>query len=330
MFLLLLFTSLFPSCQSQNPTVIRGHVKVTQDWKPIIYLVMPRHFGEIAADYQGQVLDSAAIDAEGNFRFHNSQLPAGRTLFQLVLQRHHSKYANHLEDENPAEANYMSIIYSPGESIEMEADANAFHRTFSFIEPTEENQSLIALRNIRMVAFEKYTDASGTLEEDSLLIEKEKAFRDYIGRLMHFADTTSVPEAALLAIRWISPTNDFERIPEFIAGQCAKWETSDDASFQCSGTLQDSGPESVARHDGRHVSGFPVAHVHRRHGSFAHPSRKKNNHHRPVGLLVRTMQERKPRSSDSAFSKISGGGIANHQLFPRRGGWCLALCDPQG
>ena len=47
---------------------------------------------------------------------------------------------------------------------------------------------------------------------------------------MDFADTTAVPEAAFVAIRWVSPTNDFERIPEFITRQCGRWKNTEDVS----------------------------------------------------------------------------------------------------
>ncbi|MEZ4988257.1 MAG: TlpA disulfide reductase family protein [Saprospiraceae bacterium] len=43
---------------------------------------------------------------------------------------------------------------------------------------------------------------------------------------MAFADTTDFFPAAMLALRWASPTGDYERIPEFITRQCIKWEAT--------------------------------------------------------------------------------------------------------
>lgn len=57
-----------------------------------------------------------------------------------------------------------------------------------------------------------------------MLIEKENLYRNYIATMMRFADTTTSIEAAMVAIRWISPNGDFERVPEFIKGQCQKWQ----------------------------------------------------------------------------------------------------------
>jgi thiol-disulfide isomerase/thioredoxin len=40
---------------------------------------------------------------------------------------------------------------------------------------------------------------------------------------MGFARTTDHLLPALTAIRWISPENDYERVPEFLVEQCKKW-----------------------------------------------------------------------------------------------------------
>ncbi|MEP6646881.1 MAG: TlpA disulfide reductase family protein [Saprospiraceae bacterium] len=42
--------------------------------------------------------------------------------------------------------------------------------------------------------------------------------------MIEFEDTTTCVEAAMVAIRWICPTGDFERVPEFINRQCQKWK----------------------------------------------------------------------------------------------------------
>ena len=226
-FYLFLLLTLLPGCRSQGTPGISGHINITPDLKPQIYLVMPRSYREITADYQGQVLDSALIADDGTFRFDNSKLPATRTILQLVVQSSTSRFANHLADEIPAEANYMPFIYTPGEPIVIEADGNAFHATCSFTNSSVANQQITNLRDLRIKASENYAFIIRDIHDDSQIIEKEKAHLAYLAPLMHFADTTPVAEVALIAIRWISPTNDFERIPEFITGMCTRL-TSDD------------------------------------------------------------------------------------------------------
>ncbi len=213
-------------CKAQPQKQISGKLGFQPDWKPIVYLIKPRHFQEIAADYLAPVIDSAEIAADGSFVFQTTNLPDKKTLFIVAIQKKGSRYANHLIDDALSTANYMPVIYSPGESFEITADANSFQPTFSIKSASKENLNLLALRDIRKNAFEKYIGLSSEMEDDSLLIQKERAYTDYIGAMMTFADSTAVPEAAMVAIRWISPANDYERIPEFIFGQCQKWSVS--------------------------------------------------------------------------------------------------------
>lgn len=58
-----------PSCKAQPTYPLSGHIETDDDWKPIVYLVKPRHLNEIAADYLGLVIDSAAIAEDGRFSF---------------------------------------------------------------------------------------------------------------------------------------------------------------------------------------------------------------------------------------------------------------------
>lgn len=44
--------------------------------------------------------------------------------------------------------------------------------------------------------------------------------------MREFAEQTKSLEAAMVAIRWVSPNGDFERMPEFLHGQCAKWNSA--------------------------------------------------------------------------------------------------------
>ena len=210
-------------CHAQTNVPIKGKIQVTEEWKPKIYLIHPKHFNEIAADYLGQVVDSAAINEDGSFSFDAISNTKDKSLFIIAIQPESSRYANHLIDDVPSKANYMPLIYGPGETLNISADANSFQSSFSIKLASKENLSLLTLRDIRKNAFEKYIQRTSDLEDDSLLIEKEKAYSDYLGDMMSFADSASILESAMLAIRWISPTNDYERIPEFIYRQCQKW-----------------------------------------------------------------------------------------------------------
>jgi thiol-disulfide isomerase/thioredoxin len=131
---------------------------------------------------------------------------------------------NFLETENPQQANYMPIIWQAGTALHITADRQSFQKSFSIASPSAENQSLLSLRDIYQNAYQdKLAGKHWQGEDDSELLEKEDALLAFQQELMRFADTTPHLLPALMAVRWISPENEYERIPEFLVNQCKKW-----------------------------------------------------------------------------------------------------------
>ncbi len=224
-FLLISMVLLGYGCNAPAQSPISGNIELHSGWKPMVYLVQPRSFSEIASNYLGLVVDSAVINADGHFEFKQLPETSNNALLQITIQKNGSRFANQLLDETPGEANYMPVVYSPDKPIAIDADASAFQETFSIHNPSFKNKAILAIRNIRLNAFNILLAATGEkLEADSMLLEKEDAFNQYKKALMDFADTTECIEAAMIAVRWISPTGDFERVPEFVFGQCQKWK----------------------------------------------------------------------------------------------------------
>jgi peroxiredoxin len=221
---LLVITLLSSSCRAQEQSRVSGRIELSGTWKPMLYLIQPRQFQEIAADYLGVILDSTDIRPDGSFAFQHLPSNDHPTLYLLSIQQTGSRFANHLVDASPESANYMPIVLHPNESIKINANADAFHASCLIENPTLDNQSLLRLRDIRLAAFDNYLHKSaGKEDNDTLLLEREKAYMDYVGHLMTFADSTASVYAALVSIRWISPSGDYERIPEFIFRQCQRW-----------------------------------------------------------------------------------------------------------
>lgn len=212
-------------CKAQPQAQISGQIKLHPGWKTKVYLIQPRNFSEIAANFLGQVIDSTTIDSDGHFTFRSQLTIQENLLLQLVVQKTNNRYPNQLADTIPSEANYMPFVLSKGKSVNLKADISEFQKSFVFIEPSVDNSKMISLRNIRLAAFQKYlADDVKEMQADSMLIEKENLFQNYVKAMIEFADTTTCIEAAMVAIRWVSPTGDFERVPEFINRQCQKWK----------------------------------------------------------------------------------------------------------
>jgi thiol-disulfide isomerase/thioredoxin len=188
-----------------------------------IYLIEPENLKEIAASYFGKVIDSAAVGVDGRFEFHNMPATKGPVLLELAVQRSKT-YPNYLQTDDPATSNYMPILWRPGESIRITAKLDAFQRSFSIEHLSAVNKALIDLRDINDKAFQTHLAGKHWQLEDGLqLLEKEQAILNYQTELMKFADTTQYLMPALVALRWVSPVNDYERVPEFLVDQCNKW-----------------------------------------------------------------------------------------------------------
>ena len=219
-------TMIVPSCKAQPSSPLSGHIQTDDEWKPFVYLVKPRHFNEIAADYLGQVIDSAAIGADGRFTFQNLTVPGEKMLVTIAVQKKGSRFANHLSDEIPSEANYMPIVLRKESSITCKAQIAHFQQSFSIDQPSYDHHALMTLRDTRFEAHLHWIESTTDLpDDDSLIIIKEDLYDQYISVMRQFADSTNSLEAALVAIRWASPNGDYERMPEFLHGQCEKWKT---------------------------------------------------------------------------------------------------------
>lgn len=216
---------LFVSCTAKAP--LSGIIKLPSDgnWASMVYLVQPRTFDEVAASFSGQVLDSAAILTDGSFAFKKMPEAIEPVLLELVIQRKGERFFNKLENEELTTANYFPFVWKNGDRLEVTASADQFQRSFSIKNPSPENAALLHLRDVRLKAFQQLQQKSGTQGHDeSLLLEEEAARLRFQQASMDFAKETEHLLPALVAIRWVSPANDYERVPEFLVSQCEKWQ----------------------------------------------------------------------------------------------------------
>lgn len=211
-----------PGCHSQPQPPLAGRVALAEGWRPMVYLVQPRSFSEIAANFMGTVVDSTPIAPDGNFAFHRPPLPEGEALVQLCVQRADSRFANQLLEGDSA--NYVPLLLKAGESLTISANAAQFQATFSLENPSPTNRALLRLRDVRAAATRTLSAENASSHADeSRLLDHEAAMRRAQQPLMDFADTCALFWPALVAARWAAPTGDYERVPEFIVGQCNKW-----------------------------------------------------------------------------------------------------------
>jgi len=219
--ILLAITATEMACQ--KPAAITGQLTGATGKSTTIYLIDPQNLRGVSATYFGKVIDSAIVQADGSFVFANLPETQQPVLLELAVKVP-GMAPNFLETDHPAQANYMPIIWQTGEDVYITANREAFQKSFSIAAPSEENVALLALRDIYQNAYQNNLAGKHWLVEDgSELLKKEDAVLNFQQQLMHFADTTPYLLPALVAVRWVSPENLYERIPEFMVNQCEKW-----------------------------------------------------------------------------------------------------------
>ena len=213
-------------CQTPDGPVLSGQIILKTGWRPVLYLVRPRHFGDIATNYAGVVVDSAVIDPDGRFVFGRFEAPAEPGLYELVIQTVSSRFPNKRIDEDPEMSNYLPLILKKGEKIYLQAEADRLQASAVMEPGSADNGALFRLRDVRRQSFDRSLRASAgqAHADDEALTEQAALLGQYRAPLMDFADTTFSFWAALVAIRWVSPESDYERVPEFLHRQCRRWQ----------------------------------------------------------------------------------------------------------
>ena len=219
---LILITLTLIACHS--PAYISGRLEGIEKKDIKIYLIEPETLQEVAASYLGKVIDSAVVNPDGSFEFHNLPKTKDPVLLELAIQPT-GKAPNYLQTDNPNKSNYMPILWQIGEPLRISAKMDEFQKSFSIESPSEINKDLLNLRDINEKAYQTYLAGKyWQLEDGSQLLEKEHAILQYQTELIKFADSTPFFIPALVALRWVSPENDYERVPEFLVSQCNKWK----------------------------------------------------------------------------------------------------------
>ncbi len=136
------------SCSTQP--LLSGKITVKEGWKPVVYLIMPRSFSEIAANYTGLVVDSAQISPDGQFAFKGIPNSGQPVLYQLVVQPSDSRYANQLLDDNPLLSNYMPIVVTPGFPPRLALNRTGFRQASTYT-PLARRLRLKLARRLRLV-----------------------------------------------------------------------------------------------------------------------------------------------------------------------------------
>jgi thiol-disulfide isomerase/thioredoxin len=194
------------------------------DWGTMVYLIDPGSWKGVGSSYVGTVIDSASIGPDGGFAFDKLPMAPEPILLQLAIQRTNERFPNRLDNEQPATSNYFPLIWQDGEQIVITAKADRFQSSFTIHQPAPLNAAMLELCALRQSAFAKHLEADIASEENhGDLLAEEEALMAFQGELMQFAEDSPYLLPALTAIRWVSITGNYERIPEFLFTQAERW-----------------------------------------------------------------------------------------------------------
>ena len=208
-----------------SPAGISGKIEGVGNEGVMVYLIKPENLQEVSASFFGKVIDSAEINSDGSFEFPNLSQINESELLEIAVQPsgRASNYLVEITDEK--QSNYMPLVRQPREDLVVKAKIDEFQESFTIENPSKVNSAMLHLRDIKKRAFETYLQGKHwQVENGSQLLEKEHAILKYQNALIDFANNTEHLLPALVALRWVSPQNDYERVPEFLVYQCSRWK----------------------------------------------------------------------------------------------------------
>ncbi|WP_318308711.1 TlpA family protein disulfide reductase [Flagellimonas crocea] len=222
--IVLLSLLLFQSCAEE--AWLTGTLDLSRggEWKKMVYLIQPERFDEVAQSFVGKVLDSASVGPNGHFEFSVRPDVGGSIVLEIAVQKIGEKFPSKLINEDPTTDNYMPLVYQPETKMMVYADVDRFQPTFGMEQPSQVNEAILKLRDLRLSAFTKYLEnqkEETSTEED--LLGREKNLFNYQKALLDFSESTPELFAGLIALRWTSPQGNYERIPELVYEQSQKW-----------------------------------------------------------------------------------------------------------
>lgn len=195
------------------------------DYQRTVYLIKPPSFSSLLASFEGKVIDSAGLDDNGKFSFHTMPEAKEETLYLLVLQKKGEKFLSRLENENPAEANYLPFLYRDGKPVHIKVSSAAMMTSATITGGPEANADVVKLAGTWVNLHKKYISAQEPMTEENLIgaDEKKAAFRAELMESVRHAENVHV---LALALRWCSPSGDYERMPDAVKSACLKLQAS--------------------------------------------------------------------------------------------------------
>jgi thiol-disulfide isomerase/thioredoxin len=214
------------TAQSCSSKYLSGKISFDDKvYDPMIYLIDPVSFSDVATSYLGLVIDSANIKTDGSFLFDKRKLEKEEHLYFIAIQKRGERFKNQLNNDHPALANYQPIILKGGENLQLDFDVNNIATSVKMINGTKANEDLINLSRLRVELFNKHrSDIEEGGHDEENLLENEKKIFNYQSELVKESQKYNNFLIDALALRWASIEGNYERIPELIKDFSQRWK----------------------------------------------------------------------------------------------------------
>ena len=203
----------FVTLAQGNNIAIEGKITLGKEWKSVVYLSKVDSFDEILSGSSSLVIDSARIDARGNFQFTNVRLSLQPKLYRLVFGLQKDVWtgmANGVKEHN-----IFYLVLSKKDNIKITANSNFFAKSYEQKSNLKVNQELQYLLNELSPFLEKGSGIEAILDAnrenpklDSILAKQINEFKNLhratiFERFKKLAAATKHAELAAVALSYM-------------------------------------------------------------------------------------------------------------------------------
>ncbi|MFK7935450.1 MAG: response regulator transcription factor [Saprospiraceae bacterium] len=189
--LCLLFLFLTTTLTAQY--AISGRVNLSADWQPKIYLAAVNKLSDYYRTNPDMIVNTAEVDANGNFSLQGDNLPAEKRFYRLYLMKKQNTDYDACLYVGGDDHNFVHILLENGESVEINTDPASVAPFGEYeIYGQSTNQAMRELARIVFPSFYFYRIKFPT----ELKFSEDKLHTN----LKQFADTCSFPLVALAAV----------------------------------------------------------------------------------------------------------------------------------
>lgn len=196
-------------------TSLSGQITLREGWRPIIYLVKPAYYRQLISPYEGALVDSTVLAADGSFTFQDLDWLHEKGVYLLFVQREGSRFFNEIAGPPPAE-NYICLVLEPGTDTRLLGNAWELTRSYQLQTAHPESRQIARLFDSRKplyLDFEQAHPADESVEEWSAHGSPE--VQQAINQAIYtFLDTAQSVWPLFTALRLCAAGNDFRDQPE--------------------------------------------------------------------------------------------------------------------